>query len=138
MSWRAHGLDREIIPWLSIQHSVPLSSYAAFAASVANGCVLCASVHARHFNTHGQRPQVTTEIFTRQLDAELDERDAAIFAFSTRLAASPPAANAQDIVRLREVGLDDGEIADLIHAVALFGWASRLMRSLGEPLPAQP
>ncbi len=101
----------------------------AVAASIASGCVLCASVHGRHFNTHGKRPEVTAEIFAKGLDAELDERDAAIFTFSKRLATCPPTADAEGIARLRSVGLDTGQIADLVHAVALFGWASRVMRS---------
>mgnify|MGYP000199149279 CR=1 FL=1 len=34
---------------------------------------------------------------------------------------------------LRAAGLDDREVLDLVHAVALFAWANRLMLSLGEP-----
>jgi alkylhydroperoxidase family enzyme len=34
---------------------------------------------------------------------------------------------------LREIGLDDLEILDLIHSIAIFGWANRLMHTLGEP-----
>jgi alkylhydroperoxidase family enzyme len=37
---------------------------------------------------------------------------------------------------LREEGLDDLEIADVIHGAAFFNWANRLMLSLGEPTPA--
>lgn len=35
---------------------------------------------------------------------------------------------------LLEQGLDDGEILDLIHSVAIFAWAKRLMLNLGEPV----
>ena len=40
--------------------------------------------------------------------------------------------------RLRAAGLDDVEIADVIHGAAFFNWANRLMLSLGRPVaPAQ-
>lgn len=39
---------------------------------------------------------------------------------------------------LREQGLDDGQILDLIHAIAIFAWANRLMLNLGEPVFSPP
>ena len=40
--------------------------------------------------------------------------------------------------RLVDAGLDDREALDLVHAVALFAWANRLMLNLGEAVwPAQ-
>jgi len=41
------------------------------------------------------------------------------------------------VERLRAVGLSDGEILDYTHAVAIFGWANRLMQTLGEPVHRQ-
>jgi alkylhydroperoxidase family enzyme len=35
---------------------------------------------------------------------------------------------------LKEVGLTELEILDLIHSVAIFAWANRLMLNLGEPV----
>ena len=32
--------------------------------------------------------------------------------------------------------MNDEEIIDLLHAVAIFGWANRLMQNLGEPADA--
>ena len=32
--------------------------------------------------------------------------------------------------------MSDEEIIDLLHAVAIFGWANRLMQNLGEPAEA--
>ena len=39
-----------------------------------------------------------------------------------------------DTARLREAGLDEAEIVDLILSTALFGWANRLMHILGDPV----
>jgi len=32
--------------------------------------------------------------------------------------------------------MSDEEVIDLLHAVAIFGWANRLMQNLGEPAGA--
>jgi uncharacterized peroxidase-related enzyme len=106
----------------------------AVGASIVNGCVYCTSVHARAFNTFSKRPDVIEEIFAHGTEAKLDERHAAIFDFAVRLSQNPPAVDAPDIVRLRAAGLNEEEIIDLIHSAALFGWANRLMHTLGEPV----
>jgi alkylhydroperoxidase family enzyme len=36
---------------------------------------------------------------------------------------------------LRQTGLDDLAISDVVHSAAFFNWANRLMLSLGEPTP---
>jgi len=38
-----------------------------------------------------------------------------------------------DFSGTRALGMGDEEIIDLLHAVAIFGWANRLMQTLGEP-----
>jgi alkylhydroperoxidase family enzyme len=43
--------------------------------------------------------------------------------------------NGEELLPLRQNGLSDLEILDLIHAVAMFAWANRLMQTLGEPVP---
>jgi len=35
---------------------------------------------------------------------------------------------------LEAVGLSEAEILDLVHSVAIFAWANRLMLNLGEPV----
>ncbi|WP_405134415.1 hypothetical protein [Nocardia sp. NBC_01388] len=49
------------------------------------------------------------------------------------LAANPPRAGHAHIERLRELGLADTEIHDLVLSAASFSWANRLMLTLGEP-----
>ena len=44
----------------------------------------------------------------------------------------PAGVGPQAIRALKDVGLNDAEILDLIHAVSIFGWANRLMLNLGE------
>jgi uncharacterized peroxidase-related enzyme len=60
-------------------------------------------------------------------------RERAVIALSTALALQPSGFKASHIQAARTAGLTDAETLDLIHAVALFAWANRLMLNLGEP-----
>lgn len=105
----------------------------ALAASVINRCVYCASVHANRYITLSKRPDVIETIYRDGAAAELSARDQAIFDYGVKLTRTPSSIDAEDLAALREVGLTDIEILDLTHAVAIFGWANRLMHTLGEP-----
>lgn len=106
----------------------------ATAASVVNRCVYCAAVHASRYNQLTKDPSVMERIFADGDEAELEERQAAIFAFATKLSKTPSEAEPADMQALRDVGMADEEILDLILSAALFGWANRLMHVLGDPV----
>lgn len=102
----------------------------ALGASVVNGCRYCAVIHARqHAHLTGSDDVVTAVYYDRPED--MSPRDQAIFGFARRLSATPPAATSDDVAALRNAGLEEAEILDLIHAIAIFGWANRLMHVLG-------
>jgi len=109
---------------------------AATAASRANGCIFCASVHSRFAAHHSKRTDDVQHLLDDGLQADLGSRWNAVVEVSAALTATPSQFGANEIVRLREEGLDDLEIADVIHGAAFFNWANRLMLSLGEPTPA--
>lgn len=102
----------------------------ALGASLVNGCKFCAVTHARRHAELTKSDDVVTALYVDRPDT-LGPRDAAIYAFARRLSAAPSTATADDIVALRAVGMNDAEIIDLIHAIAIFGWANRLMHVLG-------
>lgn len=106
----------------------------ATAASIVNRCVYCAAVHASRFINQTKRTDVIDVIFTDGLDAELDEHLQAIFDFSAKLSATPSEATEADAQALGDVGLDELERLDLVLSAAIFGWANRLMHTLGEPM----
>jgi alkylhydroperoxidase domain protein len=106
---------------------------AAAATSRHNGCIYCASVHARHSVTYSKRPEDVQRLLDAGVGADLGERWNAIVAAAVALTAIPIAFGPAHVVRLREAGLDDGEIVDVINSAAFFNWANRLMLSLGEP-----
>jgi alkylhydroperoxidase domain protein len=106
---------------------------AAAVTSRHNGCIYCASVHARHATTYSKRAEDVRRLLDSGVGADLGERWNAIVAASVALAATPIAFGTTHVQRLRAAGLDDAEIIDVINAAAFFNWANRLMLSLGEP-----
>jgi len=105
----------------------------AAAASRYNGCIYCASVHARFASHFSHRTQDVQRLLDEGVGAELGERWNTIVAASVALSSTPSAFGVEHIDQLRAQGLDDLAIADVIHGAAFFNWANRLMLSLGEP-----
>ena len=106
---------------------------AAAATSRFNGCIYCASVHARHSATYSKRADEVQRLLDEGVAADLGERWNAVIAACVALSATPIAFAPEHVERLRRTGLDDLAIADVVHAAAFFNWANRLMLSLGEP-----
>ncbi len=106
---------------------------AAAATSRFNGCIYCASVHARFSATYSKRVEDVQRLLDEGIGADLGERWNAIVAASVALSATPIAFGPAHVQRLRDAGLDDLAIADVIQGAAFFNWANRLMLSLGEP-----
>lgn len=106
----------------------------ATVVSRVNGCVYCASVHAQRFEQLAKRTDAIVEVFNDPNSAGTTERERAIVQFSLALTRTPDAVSASDIQALKDVGLTELEILDLMHSVAIFAWANRLMLNLGEPV----
>lgn len=106
---------------------------AAAATSRLNGCIYCASVHARFAATYSKRTDDVQRLLDEGVNARLDERWEAIVAASVALTAIPITFGKEHVDRLRKAGLDDRALADLINAASFFNWANRLMLSLGVP-----
>ena len=99
-----------------------------------NGCVYCASVHAQRFEQLAKRNDVISEVFEDPYSAGTTERERVIAKFSIALTEKPDQISAHEIQALKNVGLTEPEILDLIHSIAIFAWANRLMLNLGEPV----
>ncbi|MFZ9665276.1 MAG: peroxidase-related enzyme [Limnohabitans sp.] len=107
---------------------------ASTVVSRVNGCVYCASVHAQRFEQLAKRQDVIAQVFADPATAGTNARERAIVAFSIELTLHPEDIADSSLQRLAEAGLSDAEILDLIHAIAIFAWANRLMLNLGEPV----
>jgi uncharacterized peroxidase-related enzyme len=105
----------------------------ATVVSRVNGCVYCASVHAQRFEQLGKRNDAIVQVFEDPYLITTNTRDKAISDFSIQLTLEPEKVNAKSIQALTDVGMSMEEVLDLIHSVAIFAWANRLMLNLGEP-----
>lgn len=108
----------------------------AAATSRFNGCIFCASVHARFASTYSKRGEDVQRLLDNGVEVDLGDRWNTLVAASVALTETPSAFGSAEIADLKEAGLDDLAIADLIQSAAFFNWANRLMLSLGEPTPA--
>jgi alkylhydroperoxidase domain protein/CMD domain protein len=110
---------------------------AAAATSRLNGCIYCASVHARLSAQLSKRNDDIDRLLDKGIDdipaLGLGDRWQAIVELAVALARTPSAATAAQIDRLRAIGLSELEILDVAQAAAFFSWANRLMLTLGEP-----
>jgi alkylhydroperoxidase domain protein len=106
---------------------------AAAAVSRFNGCIYCASVHARFAATYAKREADVDRLLAEGVGVDLGERWNAIVAAAVALTALPMTFGPEHVTRLRAAGMDDLAISDVIQGAAFFNWANRLMLSLGEP-----
>ncbi|ONK15939.1 peroxidase-related enzyme [Streptomyces sp. MP131-18] len=104
---------------------------AATAVSLHNGCVYCVSVHARLAGRLGGDPEAVARLLAHGSRAVIGRRGALVVRLAAGLAPVPLTANGADVAALRDAGLSDLELVDLVHCAAFFAWANRLMLSLG-------
>lgn len=103
-----------------------------------NGCVYCASVHAQRYTQLAKQDAVIEQVFENPHTAGTTPREQAITKFSIDLTERPGEISAADIKALKDAGLNDADVLDLLHSDAIFAWANRLMLNLGEPVfPAE-
>ncbi|ETX02170.1 MAG: alkylhydroperoxidase [Candidatus Entotheonella factor] len=114
--------------------SRPERELGAVGASVVNRCIYCTAVHASRYNQLTKDESAMERVFTEDENAALDARQSAILKFSAHLSQCPSEAISEDMHALVEAGLSAEDILDLILSAALFGWANRLMHTLGEPI----
>lgn len=109
----------------------------AAVTSKVNGCIYCASVHARKASQLSKQDSDVQRLLDVVPGGDLSigqsPRWQAIIDFSARLSATPAQVNANDLKQLQEQGLDTLEIVDVVQSAAFFSWANRLMLTLGEP-----
>jgi alkylhydroperoxidase domain protein len=104
---------------------------AAAATSRLNGCIYCASVHARFASQHSKRPDDVQKLLDEGTGARIDPRWDAIIDAAVALTQTPSRFDRAHVEALRATGMDDQAIADAIYAISFFNWANRLMLALG-------
>jgi uncharacterized peroxidase-related enzyme len=107
---------------------------ASTVTSRVNGCVYCAAVHALRYEQLTGRNAVIAQVFEDPVTAGTSPRERAIIQASIALTREPARFGSAQLAALSAAGLTDTETLDLVHAIAIFAWANRLMLNLGEPV----
>ena len=105
----------------------------AVGASIVNRCIYCTAVHASRFMGLTGQSDVIDAIFADEREVRLEPRQQALFDFAAKLSTTPIETTRDDAQKLGEAGLSELEQLDLVLSAAIFGWANRLMHTLGEP-----
>jgi uncharacterized peroxidase-related enzyme len=66
-----------------------------------------------------------------QLPSGLDETDASIMAFAEKVAGDASSVTQEDVQRLRDVGLSDAEITDVVLAAAVRSFFAKVLDGVG-------
>jgi uncharacterized peroxidase-related enzyme len=107
--------------------------------SALNRCIYCVSVHSRAYLELVDGARYLNDLFSgRDAGVHLEERQAALIAFAQNMAGVPPKATVEDIKRLKQAGVSDADTILLIHTVAMFSNANRLMQPLGAATRPDP
>ncbi|HCR2966822.1 TPA: alkylhydroperoxidase domain protein [Klebsiella aerogenes] len=110
---------------------------AATVASKINGCIYCASVHARKAAQLSKDERAVETLLAVTPGENLSDgqgpRWQAEIDAAAALSVTPPAITPAHLSALEQQGLDIVEQLDLLQSTAFFAWANRLMLTLGEP-----
>jgi uncharacterized peroxidase-related enzyme len=98
-----------------------------------NGCVFCASVHARMYAAASKKRDVAKRFLEDGVTADLPPTERAVVDLGAKLTTDPESLTAADLQPLRDLGFDNFGILDVINYAAFFANANRLMLTLGEP-----
>ncbi|MEG1212603.1 MAG: alkylhydroperoxidase domain protein [Leclercia sp.] len=110
---------------------------AATVTSKINGCIYCASVHARKASQLSKENDAVETLLAvspgQPLSGGQTPRWQAGIDFAAALSVTPPAVTPGHLAALESQGLDTLAQLDLVQSAAFFAWANRLMLTLGEP-----
>jgi uncharacterized peroxidase-related enzyme len=101
--------------------------YVGIAVSKANGCPYCTAAFCTILNNGLKTEEGKVKKFVQQMGEALpDERGKAIVSFALKVNADPRTVTNQDLAKLRQVGLTDKGIVQLVHLVSDFASYNRL------------
>jgi uncharacterized peroxidase-related enzyme len=118
--------------WRGLNGAITASSdfrrfeLATLAAARALRSTYCALAHGSVLATQFYEPGTVAA-----LPEGLDDTDAAIMEFAAKVAADAASITREDVQRLRDVGLRDDEIVDVVLAAAARGFFSTVLDALG-------
>lgn len=110
---------------------------ATIAAARARHSTYCTAAHSK-FLRDVCRDEAAVQSIAEQPDgAALDHADRAVYAFAAKVAADAASIEQQDVDRLRDVGLTDADIADIVFAASARCFFTAVLDGLGAQLDPQ-
>ncbi|MFC3835165.1 MULTISPECIES: peroxidase-related enzyme [Deinococcus] len=103
----------------------------AVVVSAANRCVYCEVSHGAALRGLLDDPLKADTIAVNWRHARLDARQTALCAYAEKLTLRPAEMTQDDLETLRQVGLDDHAILELVQVVGMFNLTNRVSGALG-------
>ena len=106
----------------------------ATVVSVANRCRYGAMTHAGFLRRHSQDLEMASHFLSDYTQAPLSSTDRRILDFAVRITQVPSALTENDVEQLRDAGLEESQILDVVLVACLSNFMDRLANSLGVDL----
>jgi uncharacterized peroxidase-related enzyme len=130
--WKAHY---DLIMRGESRLSVGQREMIAVAVSGSNRCLYCSTTHPAFLRLElqgeGGDPTLAHELSVNPRHASLGPVDRAIVEFALKVAHHSHEIEAEDLERLRDLGLDDEAIFDVAEVAAMFSFTNRLANATG-------
>lgn len=111
---------------------IPMVEREMIAAVVSNinGCTYCTMHHTGGMATHLKSSERAQRIAHNYREVELSDRERAICDFAVKVTEIPDRMHDSDFQLLRDAGLDDEEIFEVLEVAAFFSFSNRLATPL--------
>jgi uncharacterized peroxidase-related enzyme len=107
----------------------------AVVVSVANGCMYCQTHHGTALNNYWKNESRIEQLKSNYNHAGLSEKEVAMCHFAVHLTKYPAAHENEDYTQqLRNKGIDDPTILDVVLVTSYFNFVNRMVLSLGVQL----
>ncbi|GAA1136227.1 peroxidase-related enzyme [Ornithinicoccus hortensis] len=103
----------------------------AVVVSGLNGCTYCAVSHGAALREYSGDARTADLAAVNWRQADLPDRKRAIAEYAELLTRAPDQVGAEDLAPLREVGMDDHEIMELVQVIGMFNMTNRVSSALG-------
>lgn len=103
----------------------------AVVVSGLNRCTYCVVSHGAALREYTEDARTSDLIGINWRQAQLADREAAMCAYAEKLTVAPAEVTEADLQPLRDVGLDDHQICELVQVVGMFNMTNRVSTALG-------
>ena len=110
---------------------------ATIAAARAYRSTYCMAAHCKFLRDECDDDSTMRTVAADPSGGDLDATDRAVIAFATQVAQDASSITASDVQRLRDHGLTDGEVLDVVFAAAARAFFTKVLDALGVQADAQ-